>query len=136
MKLTIDRNRWLRGSASHLMTRDGCGCVIGHYLLACGVPKEVIAYRYGFGEALVPFGSAISTLGEFEDDDGKPFFRTTPECDQIIGVNDGDPRSIHDFHVSPVNNDAQREAVLIRLMRGIGCKLKFVGVVSVTGEER
>lgn len=125
-KLTIRRRKWLRGQASMLMLPNGCGCVIGHYLAAKGVPKKSLYYHYGFGEWLEPFAHKLFRLGEFEDDDGSPYFHTTHECDEIIGVNDGDPRSIHDFHVAPVDNDQQREAVLVRLMKAIGCRLEFV----------
>lgn len=125
-RLTIRRKKWLRGAASHLMIDKGCGCVIGHYLVAKGVPAALLRYHYGFIAAIQPFAKKFPELGEFEDDCGFPYFRTTPECEQIIGVNDGDPCSIHDFHVAPVNNDKQREAALIRLMRNIGCKLEFV----------
>lgn len=126
MRLDIERSKWLRGSASHLMTADGCGCVIGHYLVAKGVPREVINYRYGFIAALEPFAANFPELGEFEDDDGERYFHPTFECDYLIGVNDGDPRSVHDQYVAPVYNDTQREAVLIRLMKKIGCRLRFV----------
>lgn len=125
-RLTIKREQWLRGSASHMMRGNGCGCVIGHYLVAKGVPEAILAFHYGFVAALEPFASSFSELGEFEDDEGSPYFRPTLECDYLIGVNDNDPRSIHDRYVRPVNNDKQREAVLIRLMRQIGCRLEFV----------
>lgn len=128
MRIAIDRGKWLRGEASHLMTADGCGCVIGHYLEAVGVPRDIIQYRYGFVAALEPFADKFFELGEFEDDEGERYFRPTPECDRLIGVNDGDPRSIHDQFVQPVNNDKQREAVLIRLMKDIGCRLSFFGL--------
>lgn len=126
MNLTIRRDKWLRGSASHLMTGDGCGCVIGHYLLAKGVPKEIILNHYGFVAGLEPFAGNFPELGEFVDDEGEPYFRTTLDCDYLIGVNDGDPRSIHDRYVHPVNNDRQREAVLLRLMAKMNCRLRFI----------
>jgi len=126
MTLTIPRRKWLRGEASMLMLPGGCGCVIGHYLAAKGVPKRSMYYHYGLGEWLEPFARKVYQLGEFEPDGDALWFHPTPECDQLVGVNDGDPRSIHDFHVAPVDNDKQREAVLIRLMKRIGCKLVFV----------
>jgi hypothetical protein len=124
--LVIDRSKWLRGSASHLMLHNGCGCVIGHYLVAKGVPAERLYCKYGFG-GLEDFEDKMAELGDFQEDEGELYFQTNPEADMLIGVNDGDPRSIHDQHVTPVDTDAQREAVLIRLMKGIGCNLKFVG---------
>lgn len=129
MTLTIKRDKWLRGSASHMWlgsAEDGCGCLIGHYLIAKGVPAEIIAYHYGFVAALEPFGDKFAELGEWQDDEGQPFFQPNTECNYLIGVNDGDPRSVHDRYVRPVNNDKQREAVLTRLMKGIGCRLRFV----------
>jgi hypothetical protein len=128
MNLTIDRIKWLRGSASMLMKRDGCGCVIGHYLVAQGVPKEVLYDHYGFDAYLQPFDIKMVALGEFESDANgiNVSFRPTSECDQIVGVNDGDPRVVHNRTVAPVTNDKQREAVLIRLMKKIDCKLRFV----------
>jgi hypothetical protein len=110
-----------------MMTADGCGCVIGHYLVAKGVPVDILKYHYGFVAALEPFAENFFELGEFEDDEGEPYFRPTLDCDYLIGVNDGDPRSIHDQYVQPINNDKQREAVLIRLMKQIGCRLRFTG---------
>lgn len=126
MDLTIERTKWLRGAASHMMTADGCGCVVGHYLVAKGVPVGVLQYHYGFVKALEPFAVHFPELGEFQDDEGEPYFCPTHECDELIGVNDNDPRSVHDQYVSPVTNDKQREAVLIRLMKRIGCRLRFV----------
>lgn len=131
MKLRIRRSKWLRGSASHLFTADGCGCIIGHYLVAKGVPKEKLYYNYGFGAHLEPYEGKMDALGEFIDDEWQPYFSPTfsptETCNDLIWVNDGDLGSIHDFHVAPINNDQQREAVLIRLMAKIGCELKFVG---------
>lgn len=125
MDLVIKRKKWLRGAASHLMTADGCGCVIGHYLAAKGVPVDILRYHYGFVKALEPFAGNFPELGEFEDDEGEPYFHTTPECEMLIGVNDSDPRSIHDQFVDPVYNDRQREAILVRVMKQIGCRLRF-----------
>ena len=127
MTLTIKRSKWLRGQASMLMLPDGCGCVIGHYMAAVGVPKKLMHYHYGFGAQFEPYSEAMVQLGEFVPDEDGLYFSTTPECDQAIGVNDGDPRSIHDFHVAPVDNDAQREAVLIRIFAQMDCDLVFVG---------
>ena len=38
-KVVIDRSKWTDG---FLLSSDGCSCVLGHILLACGIPREVL----------------------------------------------------------------------------------------------
>jgi hypothetical protein len=109
-----------------MMTNDGCGCVIGHYLVAKGVPAALLQYHYEILKDLEPYAETFPELGGFEDDEGGPYFRPTPECGELIAVNDGDHRWIHGRRITPVDNDRQREVVLIRLMKNIGCQLRFV----------
>ena len=137
MKLTIKRDEWDRGSTGRFYNRDTGSCVIGHYLLACGISKENLKGWGDAGELLThlhwttpqevnmmtdtdnPLSFIVqsnSDLYAIDEADNEEFW-TTDAASEAIEINDESEQKI---------TNAERETQLIDLLAGWGTELRFV----------
>ncbi len=124
MKFTINRDKWDRGKSpsfeGNYLLQNGKSCVLGHYMLACGVSEATLEYMADPTEALL--AAAYEAL-DIEDsdlelivepnymDDG---FSNTTFVSEAIEINDNKSMP-----------DAEREAELIQLFKDFGVELEF-----------
>jgi hypothetical protein len=115
MKLTIDRDKWLRGEGSDnsalIRSADGKMCCLGFLGVACKIPKR----------ALTSVPSPICVHSKFQNRKvWKHLFDADENvnnslCQQLIVANDS------------AHNKATKETRIATLFRKIGVEVEFVG---------
>ena len=122
MKLTIKRSEWSRGGAGYLYKKDtGKGCVIGHYMLACGLsrddlhgwgdPGELFSEK-GWEDSMTDNDDPLHAIIKISSEKLDPF--TTDAGSKAMEINDS------------LIDDNVREAQLIELLAGWGTELEFI----------
>lgn len=119
MKLTIDRNRWLRGVGSESSLLDSCGksCALGFLAKDLGYSDDEILNKEGpdyiLSDAGVRFPESLVKRIERKED---IWSAPTEIAVQIISIND-------DVNLT----DSERESKIIQLFQKVDIELEFVG---------
>jgi hypothetical protein len=119
MKLTIDRNRWLRGLGPDSCLLDSCGksCALGFLAKDLGYSDAEILNKEGpdyiLSDAGVRFPESLVKRVERKED---IWSSPTEIAVQIISTND-----------DATLNDLEREAKIIQLFQKAEIEVEFVG---------
>lgn len=125
MKVTIPRDRWLRGDAAGILWNvdTGCGCVFGHYAIALGY--DPLELHLGDEPSGVPVPTnapgplwpdwVVYDSGLTFGPDDEPAYVTTAACGHMISIND-----------TPGLTDETREKQLKMFFGYHGVELEFV----------
>ena len=116
MKLTIDREKWYRGSGPEgsklLRSEDGLMCCLGFYCMELGYEKEEIV---GLGTPASSLLGPIKRPDWLVNNDGKGPL-VSGSCGQLITTND-------DEYIS----EKEREAAITTEFGVNGVEVEFVG---------
>ena len=120
MKLTIDRQKWLRGEGSEdsfLLRHDGKMCCLGFYSLACGLKPENIEGMSTVDEAIDKNGlcqpNEVAWL--IDRNNSKRVFNSSAIANTLMCVND-------DVEV----RDARREDSIAEIFAEYGVEVEFI----------
>lgn len=114
LKVTIPRDRWMRGEVGKFRSANtGKMCVLGHCLVAAGVPEEVLVGRSGLDWFPEEWIGLVPTW----------MFRRTARCvitesdlaEEMVDVNDSVEMLLE-----------ARESALQVLAERVGVRLEFV----------
>jgi hypothetical protein len=117
-KLRIDRKTWLRGEGAAksrlLRSSDGKMCCLGFYGISCDVPLESLRDRQSPWHVSRAWPEQAAWLEVPLDDSTSNPNRPTPDCSELMIVNDDWNR-----------NDAEREAEIITIFAKHDVEVEF-----------
>jgi|SRR5688572_23917735 len=122
MKVTIDRQKWLRGTGSAVSylyrPDDQKMCCLGFFALQCGYSIESIEKKSTPMDVVNP---GLDVLGDF----GGVVDRVGPE-DGTTYVNSGVAGELMRTNDQPFTPPPQREREITELFRSIGVEVEFI----------
>lgn len=127
MKLVVDRKKWLRGANGVLWnSAKNCGCILGHYALACGWdPRDLdgVQEPSELAEVAAETGLELEGVAEWREvyargedyEELSQNWHQTRKADLIMEIND------------TFLADEAREPALVKQFADIGVELSFEG---------